>query len=124
MKKTNNHIYSLLVIAIFITLICPGCSRTWRPVSSDSVIYQALTVGEHYPVRIAIEPSLKGDGYQRQTQAFVDGQWQWLSQSYVIVGVGERDWWFKPVKYVSVKEALKWFKIKDENLLNTVPGVK
>jgi hypothetical protein len=107
MKKLNYLGAALVLLGVWLQ----ACATTVEPVCSHKAIYQAISFQDltGAPVRIAVGPSNKGD--HAQAQAKVDGKWEWLEGNDFSVSTGYMDrvrgW--KPERYVSVEEFLKYF---------------
>jgi len=113
--------YTMLIVTLL--LIFTGCTATWQPVCRHNALYQALTVGRYYPVRIALGPSNLNDGrWHAQAQALIDGKWRWLTQSSAKVCVASKDPGLTLEKYVSLEEAIKWIDITDKYDYKTLAG--
>lgn len=110
-----------LATVIIISFYCSSCAmftpnEFHKSVCRHNSVLAAIVFGEHHKVRIA-----HGHAYYRngeriknmnhaQAQAFIGNNWEWLEVNNGYVFVSTMDWWFKPSKYVTVNEALKWSK--------------
>lgn len=99
------------IILILLLMLLVGCSgRYFTPVCRHEAVMAALTVGERYPVRLmwgntdlGIDKAGQMFNAHVQTQAFINGQWQWLQVIGGRVQTGGQDN-FKPSDSFTVRE--------------------
>ena len=107
MKKSHYPAAALILLC----LCLQACATTVEPACSHKAVYQAISFHDltGHPVRIAVGRSNKGD--HAQAQARIDGTWEWLEGDDLSVSTGYKDkvWGWKPQRYVSVEEFLRYF---------------
>lgn len=75
MKKT-------LIAALIATTMLLSCGPKiiGKPVCRHNALFVAMVAGEVHPVRIVYGPVVGDEGTGHvQTQAYIDGRWQWLT---------------------------------------------
>jgi len=117
-RRRNYLIISILYFLVCIVIILwpiSGCSTIVHPRCRHNAIYQAITFSDltGCPVRIAVGPTPIPGIAHAQAQAFVDGEWKWLTQGPNGIGTGFKYPFFTVKEYVSVEEALHWLHVKE-----------
>jgi len=109
----------ILLICILSCLLFSCVSGRTRGLCRHKAIYCAIVYGDlhHVPVRIAYGPSTyKPNSYHCQAQAYINGEWKWLTQVGDSVVIGEQDYWFTPTQYFDVYTAMAfWIRVSPYN---------
>jgi hypothetical protein len=112
MKSPPQHHCFIICVAILLLLLM-GCQTlpTIYPKCRHYAVLQALAFGEQYPVRIGVGPTTRNpEVWHAQAEALIGGKWMPLSQQPTAIYPANRDH-YKPIRYVGIQEALKWWKI-------------
>lgn len=98
-----------LIILMF--LILAGCSTILQGNCVDRAIHSAMVAQRAgYEVRIAEGPTKTPGVNHWQAEMFVNGKWKALDNGWARVWTSGSDHWFRPEKYLTLKEALELYK--------------
>jgi hypothetical protein len=106
----------VLLAALIATTMLLSCGPKiiGQPVCRQNALFVAMVAGEVHPVRIVYGPVVgdEGNGHV-QTQAYIDGRWQWLTLINGKVYQSDREeFMFALPRYQTIEEymdtALYW----------------
>ena len=95
--------YSIIVASLLLLSLLVSCASVdVKPRCWQNAYYQAVVVETELglPTRIVVGRNLSTEGGHAQAQAFLNGKWQWLSQSN------------RPTIVVENRKDRAWSKIK------------
>ena len=95
--RTHYLIISIccFIIGLLLTL-CMGCYHSWPVVCRHNAeLCQIVAEEQGFETRKILGKTAKGT-WHVQTQALINGEWQWLGTNGREVFIDYKDYWFEP----------------------------